>query len=44
MSEAFNSDNLWKRNIEQGSEALLKALWREHPRIMRVLGAKKGWE
>ena len=28
-----------ERNTRQGSDALLASLWREHPRILRHLGA-----
>lgn len=27
------------RNLTRGTDALHRALWREHPRIMRKLGA-----
>ena len=37
--DPFESDRDFRASIEQGSRALLAALWREHPDIMRALGA-----
>lgn len=41
MTDPFPADRIWKAGIEQGSLALLRALWREHPQIMRNLGAQR---
>ena len=43
LGEAFfgNADGAHARNMEQGSDALLRAIWRRHPRIMHY-AAKAG--
>lgn len=41
MADPFESTRSMHQDWRNGSDKLLAALWREHPEIMKALGAKR---